>query len=144
MRRGEGGKHLRTRGRWMRPSERIVFLILLERSDNTTCSVPSFMTPSLTQLADAARYSNSATAEALTHLERHGWVTGARGGGRGRKSGYQLADGHECQAGSPATCLRPPKQSDGISEGGMSKGNWPVTRIPGVRGLVPEDGATRR
>lgn len=112
MRRSEAGKHLRTRGRWMRPSERIVFLILLERSDNADCSVPAFMTPSLAQLADATGYSVSATKEALTHLGRHGWVARTRGGGRGHKSGYQLAEGHECHAATPAGCLRPPKQAD--------------------------------
>jgi hypothetical protein len=161
----------------MRPSERIVFLILLERSDNADCTIPAFMTPSLAQLADATGYSMSATKEAIVHLERHGWLTRTRGGGRGHKSGYQLTDGHECQAGSPAACLRPPKQADGsapfpekqadgsaqkqadepsrngrsgpvshvgINEGGISKGNWPPVRIPGVRGPIPEDGQTRR
>jgi DNA-binding MarR family transcriptional regulator len=70
----------------MRPSERIVFLILLERSDNADCSVPTFLTPSLRQLADAAGYSVSTTTEALTHLEKHRWIARTRSkGGQGRK-----------------------------------------------------------
>jgi hypothetical protein len=98
----------------MRPSERIVFLILLERSDNTDCTVPAFMTPSLAQLADATGYTVSATKEALTHLEKHGWLSRARGaGGRGHKSGYQLTAGSSCGSARPADCLRPPKRADG-------------------------------
>lgn len=114
MRRGEAGKHLRTHGRWMRPSERIVFLILLERSDNADCSVPGWRTPSLDQLADETRYTISATKEALAHLEKHGWLIRQRSaGGRGRKSAYQLSAGQPCTSPTPAACLRPRKQADG-------------------------------
>ena len=114
MRRAEGGKHLRANGRWMRPSERIVFLTLLERSDNGDCSIPAFVTPSIAQLADATGYTASAATEALRHLEKHGWVIRQRSpGGRGHKSAYQLGAGNTCEADSPAACLRPPKQSDG-------------------------------
>ena len=89
-----------------------MYLILLERSDNSTCSVPGFMTFSLPQIADAAGYTLSATKEALAHLERHGWLIRTRGGGRGHKSSYKLAAGRPCDAASPADCLRPRKQSD--------------------------------
>jgi hypothetical protein len=92
----------------MRPSEKIVWLVLLERSDNADCTVPAFMTPSLAQLADTVGYSISTTAEALAHLERHGWVCRDRSkGGRGHKTGYRLAAGDTC---GPA-CLQPLKQS---------------------------------
>lgn len=98
----------------MRPSERIVFLVLLERSDNTDCTIPAYMTPSLPQLADATGYTVSTAKEALTHLEKHAWMTRARGpGGRGRKSGYQLTAGRECDAPNPSACIRLPKQADG-------------------------------
>jgi hypothetical protein len=158
MRRSDAGKHLRTHGRWMRPSERIVFLILLERSDNTDCSVPAWITPSLAQLADAAGCTVSTTAEALSHLEKHGWLTRARSkGGRGQKSGYQLTAGQPCGAASPASCLRPPKQSDGSdsltekqsdgSEQKQSDGSWSNRRSNAVsdvghrRGRVKKDPA---
>jgi helix-turn-helix protein len=94
----------------MRPSEKIVWLILLERSDNANCTVPAFMTPSLAQLSDAVGYSRSTTAEALAHLERHGWIYRERSkGGRGHKTGYRLTAGEPCEAG----CLESLKQSDG-------------------------------
>ena len=114
MNRNELGKHRREHGQWMRPSERIVFLILLERSDNADCTIPAFMTLSLAELADSAGYTISAAAEALTHLERHGWLTRTRSkGGKGHKTSYRLAAGGQCAATSPAVCLRPPKQSGG-------------------------------
>jgi hypothetical protein len=74
MRRGEAAKHQREHGRWMRKSERLVFFVLLERSDNYTCTVPDFMTPSLAQLAAEAGCWTSTAAEAITHLEKHGWI----------------------------------------------------------------------
>jgi DNA-binding MarR family transcriptional regulator len=114
MKRGEAGKHQRTHGRWMRPSERLVFFVLLDRADNSDCTIPAFMTPSLPQLAEAIGYSPSAAAEALSHLEKHGWLERSRSkGGRGRKSKYRLDAGGACDAASPTACLRPPKQSDG-------------------------------
>ena len=113
MNRNETGKHLHAHGRWMRPSERIAFLTLLERSDNNDCTVPVWMTPSLARLAWMTGYTESAICEALNHLEKHGWLARSRSrGGRGNKSAYQLTCGGRCDAATPADCLRPPKPSD--------------------------------
>jgi hypothetical protein len=85
----------------MRLSERAIFYTLLERSDNSDCSIPAHMTPSLAQLAAAACCSKSTAALAVSHLERHGWLTRKRSkGGRSRKTTYQLAEGLAC----PASC----------------------------------------
>jgi Helix-turn-helix domain len=106
MRRGEAWKPLRERGGWMRMSERAVFHVLLERSDNGDCMVPDYMTPSLVQLAEACCCSKSTAALALSHLERHGWLTRKRSkGGQGHKTAYRLGDGFTC----PPDC---PKRSD--------------------------------
>jgi hypothetical protein len=103
MRRGEAWKALRERGGWMRMSERVVFYVLLERSDNADCSIPATMTPSLVQLADACCCSKASVKRALNHLERHGWLTRTRvtNPGRGHKTGYQLAPGVACPSGCP-------------------------------------------
>lgn len=78
-------------------SERAVFYVLLERSDNADCSIPAHMTPSLAQLAEACCCSKSAVALALNHLEWHGWLIRTRSkGGRGRKSAYRLSEGFAC------------------------------------------------
>ncbi len=117
MRRGEAWKPLRERGGWMRLSERAVFHVLLERSDNGDCSVPAHMTPSLVQLAGACCCSKSTAAAALGHLEWHGWLIRKRSkGGRSRKTAYQLADGFtcppDCEKRSGYRTVYEPKQSD--------------------------------
>ena len=104
MRRGEAWKALREHGRWMRLSERAVFYVLLERSDNADCSIPAYMTPSLAQLADACCCSKSTAVLALNHLEHHGWIQREpTAGGRGRKSSYQLDHGWLCPG---STCSK--------------------------------------
>jgi hypothetical protein len=114
MRRGEAWKALRERGRWMRLSERAVFLALLERSDNDDCSIPAKMTPSLVQLAESCCCSKSTAALALDHLAWHGWVDRTRTrGGRSHKTTYKLARGFEC---SPDRCDHPAKRSDKRSD----------------------------
>jgi DNA-binding MarR family transcriptional regulator len=128
----------------MRLSERAVFLALLERADNSDCTIPGYMTPSLVQLAASCCCSKSAVAAALTHLESHGWLTRARGkGGRSHKTAYRLTEGSECLPGCPKRSTdrtvseqkrstdRTPKRSkthshnprsDTVSDEGLSEG----------------------
>jgi hypothetical protein len=127
VKRNEAGKHLRTHGRWMRPAEKVVFLILLERSDNTDCTVPDFMTPSTKDLADMCGYTAWWTRGAITHLEKHGWIIrGHTRGGRGHKSTYQLAAGKPCDClpkqASPPTRPEPPKQATPLAPFSAERG----------------------
>jgi hypothetical protein len=113
----------------MRPSERIIFLTLLERSDNADCAVPRYMSPSLAGLADMTGYTISATKEAITHLEKHGWlIRGRSPGGRGHKSAYQLDAGQPCTAPTPAACIRPPKQADGSAPFAQKQADGPTRK----------------
>jgi MarR-like DNA-binding transcriptional regulator SgrR of sgrS sRNA len=85
--------------------ESAVFYVLLERSDNDTCAIPLWMTPSLVQLAEAVHCSKSAAAAALDHLSAHGWVIRQRTkGGRTHKTTYQLAHGGRCPG--PPRCQK--------------------------------------
>lgn len=87
----------------MRLSERAVFYALLERADNATCVIPSRMTPSLVQLAEACCCAKSTAALALEHLEAHGWVIRTRTPrpGRGHKTVYCLDHGWLCPDDCP-------------------------------------------
>jgi hypothetical protein len=151
VRRGEAWKPLREHGKWMRLSERAVFLALLERSDNADCAIPAHMTPSLVQLAEACCCSVSAVKLALDHLDRHGWLIRKRTrGGRGHKTTYQLDHGWPCPltcekratqkpvSGDKQATQKPEKQAktysyprrsgpvsdEGIREGEVREGTW--------------------
>jgi hypothetical protein len=97
VQRGEAAKRLREHGKWISHCERIVFLTLLDRSDNTDCTVPGFLTPSLKRFAEEIGYSKSTTAAAMAHLEEHGWLIRTRAKpGRGHKTSYRLEHGWVC------------------------------------------------
>jgi len=101
----------------MRMSERAVFYVLLERSDNGDCSIPAHMTPSLVQLAEACCCSKSTVALALSHLEWHGWITRKRSkGGQGYKTAYRLDEGFtcppDCSKRSDSRTVHEQKQAD--------------------------------
>lgn len=172
MRRGEAWKPLRERGGWMRLSEKAVFYVLLDRADNADCSIPGWMTPSLVQLAEACGCSSSTVKLALNHLELHKWLNrdSKPNAGRGHKASYRLDGGQPCDCPKPAKRAdsRPfndekradsrthkradshheNSRSNAVSDEGINEGKgeqgWPPVRIPGVCGLIPADGATRR
>jgi hypothetical protein len=124
----------------MRPSERLVFFVLLERANNDDCAVPDFMTPSLVQLADDTGLSKKTVRAGLNHLESHGWVHRARSaGGRGHKTGYRLDHGCECD------CPKQEPQSPFSSEKqGTERPQKQGTSIPqnGRSAFVPHVGST--
>jgi DNA-binding transcriptional MocR family regulator len=112
----------------MHLSEKAVFYALLERADNNDCSIPTYMTPSLDQLAEAVGGVKSTVVRALDHLEDHGWLTrtrttksGARGPGRGHKTTYQLLSGCEC----PPSCDRYRDRLPVLGDGGRQTSTSP-------------------
>jgi hypothetical protein len=65
-------------------SEKAVMLCLLSRSNNHDCIVPTWRTPTESQLAADASVSLSRLKDLLRHLARHRWLAVKSGRGRPR------------------------------------------------------------
>jgi hypothetical protein len=101
--------------------ESAVFYVLLERSDNDTCAIPLWMTPSLVQLAEAVHCSKSAAGAPVLRAARNGPLPGlflpVNGPRRGLRNG-------------PRSTHKSPDQSafwmKGCSEGEGKKEKGPL------------------
>ena len=89
MRRNEAGRLVK-RSRYLMLSEKCILLMLLEGSDNDTCRVPDYATPSVVELQTWTRLGRSTVYRVLSHTEAHGWMSRESGRGRGHKTRYQL------------------------------------------------------
>lgn len=89
MKRNDAGRIVK-RCAYLAPTDKLVFLMLLEGADNTNCTVPDYMTPTTPELAVWTSLSLATVKRSIRHLELHGWLQRDPGRGRGRKSTYGL------------------------------------------------------
>lgn len=90
MKRSEAGRLLDTAD-YLTLSERVVYLILLERSDNDDCKIPPRMAPRIAAIAHRGGMSTRSVRRALSHLMYHGFLIYSPGRGRGHLGVFTLA-----------------------------------------------------
>jgi hypothetical protein len=105
VKRWEAGLAMKRCG-YLQPSERLVFLTLLEHADNSDCAIPERMTPTLAQLGDWTALDRRTVQRSIQHLDQHKWLAREPGRGRGHRSGYRLVpvdpDGEcRCEKAAP-------------------------------------------
>ncbi len=120
MRRSEAGRLL-DHGSYLTTAEKIIYLILLERSDNSDCTIPQHMTPRASALAGRAGLSLRTVRRALRHLAIHGWATYEPARGRGHRATIQLAprqpdDVCTCREKGDTSDLLPPLRKADTSD----------------------------
>jgi hypothetical protein len=87
---------------------RIFGALLHQHARWQTAVIADRWQPSLAELADEAGISKQTLCTGLDHLERHGWISRSRSGGRNRTA-YQLNAGINCDCAKPD---RAPPKSD--------------------------------
>ena len=91
MRRGPAGRLIRDSA--LRPNEKLVMMVLLDRADNDDCAIPVWRSPSLLAVEHDTSLAHSTVVKTVAHLEMHGWlersgqkrgqVSKTKGSGRG-------------------------------------------------------------
>lgn len=90
MNHNQADKLITDHGDYLTATEVNVFRSVLAKADFRDCSVPAFVTPRLAKLASGCRISERTARRALTHLDRHGWLSYQPGNGRGHRAKFQL------------------------------------------------------
>lgn len=72
MKRSAAGRAIRDSS--LRPNERLVMLVLLDRANNDDCTIPHWLAPSLAAVEHDTGLAHSTVITALAHLEKHGWL----------------------------------------------------------------------
>jgi hypothetical protein len=92
VRRGQAGRLVRDSS--LKPNERFIMLVLLDRANNDDCTIPAWCSPSLQAVEHDTGLAHSTVVKSLAHLEMHLWlaregqkrgqVAKTKGSGRGR------------------------------------------------------------